>query len=112
MPKIKDYLFLHILLFSYSFCNVFSKLASNYQFMSKEFIIYYFISLLILGIYAILWQQILKKFSLTTAFINKSITIIWGMFLGLIFFKETITLKMIIASIIILLGISVVIKNE
>lgn len=112
MSKIKDYLFLHILLLGYSFCNVFSKLASNYSFMSKEFIIYYFISLLILGIYALLWQQILKRFPLTTAFINKSVTLIWGMFLGLIFFKETITLKMIIGATIILIGVSVVIKNE
>ena len=112
MSKIKDYSYLHILLFGYSFCNVFSKLASTYPFMSKEFIIYYFISLLILGVYAILWQQILKKFPLTTAFINKSVTIIWGMILGFIFFNETITLKMIIGAIIILIGVSVVIKNE
>ena len=112
MLKIKDYIFLHLLLLGYAFCSVFSKLASLNPFMSKKFIIYYFISLLILGIYALLWQQVLKKFPLTTAFINKSVTIIWGMILGFIFFSEVITLKMIIGAIIILIGVSVVIKSE
>ena len=65
--KINNYIFLHILLLFFSFCGVFSKLASQNEFLSIKFIIFYVISILILGIYAILWQQILKKFSLTTA---------------------------------------------
>lgn len=112
MSKINHYLFLHLLLLFYSFCSVFSKLASNYTFLSLEFCIYYGISLLILGIYALLWQQILKKFSLTTAFINKSITIIWGMILGVLIFKESVTISMIIGSIIIVIGIVIVVTDE
>ena len=66
---------------------------------------------MILGIYAIFWQQILKNFSLTTAFFNKAITIVWGMLLGLIFFKEKITINMIIGTIIVLIGIGLVVKD-
>lgn len=106
--SIKDYLLLHILLFFYSFCGVFSKLASGYNFLSWQFIVFYGISIFILGVYAIFWQQILKKFNLTTAFFNKAITIIWGMVLGLIIFSEPISVKMIIGSVIILIGIKIV----
>lgn len=109
--KINSYIFLHILLLFFSFCGVFSKLASQNEILSIKFIIFYVISILILGIYAILWQQVLKKFSLTTAFFNKAITIIWGMLWGIIFFKETITLNMIIGAIIVLIGVGLVVKD-
>ena len=111
IKKVNKYLYLHLLLFFFSFCGVFSKLASQNEFLSMKFIIFYGISILILGIYAILWQQILKKFSLTTAFFNKAITIIWGMLWGIIFFKETITLNMIIGAIIVLIGVGLVVKD-
>ena len=67
--------------------------------------------MLILGIYAIFWQQILKKFTLTTAFFNKAVIVIWGMIWGTLFFKEKITLNMIIGAIIVLIGISLVVKD-
>jgi len=109
--KINKYVILHILLFFYSFCGVFSKLASGNDLLSLNFCIFYGISILILGVYAILWQQILKKFSLTTAFFNKAVTIIWGMLCGILFFKEKITINMIIGTIIVLLGVSMVVKD-
>lgn len=109
--KINKYVLLHILLFFYSFCGVFSKLASGNDFLSLNFCIFYGISIFILGVYAILWQQILKKFSLTTAFFNKAVTIIWGMLWGILFFKEKITINMIIGTVIVLLGVSMVVKD-
>lgn len=112
MQMIKKYIPLHMLLLFYSFCSVFSKLASTQEFMSGKFVLYYFFSLIILGIYAILWQQALKKIPLTTAFINKAITVVWGMILGLVFFHEKITFQMVIGALVILIGISLVIKNE
>ena len=60
--KVKDYILLHTLLFLFSFCSIFSKLAASYEFLSLQFCLFYGISIMILGIYAILWQQILKKF--------------------------------------------------
>lgn len=111
MKKINNYIYLHLLLFAFSFCGVFSKLASQNQFLSFKFCLFYGISLMILGIYAIFWQQILKKFSLTTAFFNKAVTIIWGMLWGVIFFGETITINMIIGTIIVLIGIGLVVND-
>lgn len=111
LNKYSKYIYLHLLLFFFSFCGVFSKLAAQYELLSIKFCIFYGISIIILGIYALLWQQILKKFSLTTAFFNKAITIIWGMLWGVIFFRETITINMIIGTIIVLVGVGLVVKD-
>lgn len=111
MKKINNYILLHLLLFLYSFCGVFSKLASHYDFLSWQFCVFYGISLLILGIYAIAWQQILKKFKLTTAFFNKAVTIIWGMLWGILFFKEVVTWNMVLGAIVVLVGIGLVVKD-
>lgn len=111
MKKINKYVLLHLLLFFFSFCGVFSKLASANEFLSIRFCVFYGISIIILGIYAILWQQILKKISLTTAFFNKAVTIIWGMLWGILFFQETISINMIIGAIIVLIGVALVVKD-
>lgn len=111
LKRINKYVYLHLLLFLFSLCAVFSKLAAQNEFLSIEFCVFYGISILILGIYAILWQQILKKFTLTTAFFNKAITIIWGMLWGILFFKEKITINMIIGAIIVFIGIMLVVRD-
>ena len=111
MKKINKYVYLHLLIFAFSFCGVFSKLAAANEFLSFKFCIFYGISIMILGTYAILWQQVLKHFSLTTAFFNKAVTIIWGMLWGILFFKEKITINMIIGTIIVLIGVGLVVKD-
>lgn len=110
--KIKDYILLHILLIAFSFCSVFSKLAANYEFLSFKFCMFYGISVMILGIYAILWQQILKKFTLTTAFLNKAVTIIWGIVWGSLIFGETIKIQMIVGALIVFIGVSLVVMAD
>ncbi|MGN1327338.1 MAG: EamA family transporter, partial [Clostridia bacterium] len=96
----------------FSFCGVFSKLAAQNEFLSLQFCLFYGLSIIILAIYAIFWQQILKHFSLTTAFLNKSVTIIWGMLWGTLFFAEEITVNMIIGAVIVLIGVGMVVKEN
>ena len=47
--------------------------------------------LVILFIYAIGWQQILKRLSLSMAFANKAVTVIWGMVWGFFIFGESVS---------------------
>ena len=110
--KIFNFILLHDVLLMYSFCSVFSKLAAGTEFMSAQFIMFYGIMLVILGAYALLWQQILKRMPLTTAFANKGIVIIWGMILGALFFDEAITWNMIVGSIIVFIGILLVVTDD
>ena len=108
----KSILLLQICMFIYSLNTLFAKFASNYNFFSKEFIVLYGIGILFLMLYAILWQQVLKVLPLNTAFSNKGITVIWGLIWGVIIFKERITIKMIVASLMIIFGVYMVMSND
>lgn len=110
--KIKDYLFLHSILIIYSLSSIFSKLASAEKFLSEKFIMYYGMVLGCLMVYALLWQQVLKKMPLTTAFANKAVVIVWGILWGSIFFQETITLSMLLGGGIIFFGIYLVVSDD
>lgn len=110
--KWKDYCLLHGALFIYSTGNVFSKLAAESALLSYGFLLYYGAMLLTLVIYAVLWQQILKKFSLTEAFANKAIVIIWGIIWGALLFHEKISWRMIPGAFIIMIGVIVVVTDR
>ncbi len=109
---IKAYALLHFILLLYSFSSVFSKLASQQTPFSFWFFLYYGLMLLMMGIYAILWQQVLKKLPLTTAFSNKAIVIVWGMLWAFLLFQETITWYMIAGSIVVFAGVVLVVSHH
>ncbi|MDE6950976.1 MAG: transporter [Lachnospiraceae bacterium] len=102
---IKTYLLLHILLVIFSFSSVCSKLAAGEEFMSFRFIALYGLVILLLGIYAIFWQQVIKNMPLTAAYANRAVTVFWGMVWGLIIFKEKITLGKAVGAVIVIAGI-------
>ena len=106
------YIILHILIAVYSTTGIFSKLASAEAFLSIKFCLFYGAVIAVLGIYAILWQQILKHFSLTTAFCNKAVTIIWGMIWGAMLFNETIKWNMILGAVVVMIGVVLVVKAD
>ena len=61
-------------------------MAAGYSFLSLPFIFWYGLVILNLGIYAVVWQQIIKHLPLTTAYANKAVTIVWGILWGSLFF--------------------------
>jgi EamA-like transporter family. len=110
--SLKTYAQLNLLLLVYSFGAIFSKLASSKQYFLIEFILYYSIVLLLLVIYAVGWQQILKKLPLSVAFANKSIVVIWGIIWGVTIFREKLTVGMIIGSLFVVCGIFFVVRDD
>lgn len=110
--KIGTFITLNLLLLLYSLISIFSKLAAGHSFLSIQFIIYYLAIILCLGIYAIGWQQVIKKLPLTIAYSNKAITVIWGLVFGVLFFSEKITLNKIIGIIIIVIGVILFSNSE
>lgn len=110
--KLKPLIFLHIMLFVYSLCGIASKTAAKYEMFSKEFIFFYGIVLLGLMIYAVVWQQILKVLPVTMAYVNKAVTIIWGLLWGMLFFQEHITWNKVAGAIVIIIGVYFVISGE
>ena len=110
--KIMPFVQLHILLFLFSLGSVCSKIAGQAEFLSMKFIFFYGIVLVILFGYALVWQQILKKLPLVTAYANKAVTVIWGLLWGTIIFKEQITIWNILGAAIIILGIYMVVSSD
>lgn len=110
--QVKYLIFLHIMLLVSSITGIISKLASQQKFLSFKFIVLYCFMILILGIYAIGWQQVIKRLPLTTAYTNKAVTVIWGIVFGKLFFDETITVKQIIGAVIIIIGIVLFVKAD
>lgn len=110
--KIKTLVLLHGMLMIYSMSGICSKMAAGEKFLSFKFCLFYGIIILLLGFYAIGWQQIIKRMPLSTAFANKAVTIIWGLVWGMIFFGEKITIKKIIGILLVVIGIVIFAKAD
>lgn len=111
-PKWQTYILLHVIVLLYSLAGVCSKFASGEQFASPLFFAWYAGVLIILFVYALVWQQVLKRLSLTTAFANKGITLIWGMLWGALLFSEHISMWMLIGAAVVFLGIILVVTAD
>lgn len=109
--KVKSYILLHIIVFIYSMSSILTKKAALAEFLSMRFLILYGLVLVCVGIYALVWQQVIKNLPLNVAFANKSVTIIWGMLWGSIFFHESITPKMVLGALIVIAGVIMVITG-
>lgn len=96
---------MHLGFLVYSLSTILAKFAARYEVFSIIWFFLYAGVVCVLGIYAIIWQQVLKRFTLSFGMCNKSMTIIWGMILSFIFFGEEITIKKIAGACIILCGI-------
>ena len=105
MNNFASFLLMHAGFLIYSFYTVLGKIAAKYEFLSLHFCIFYCILILILFIYALLWQQVLKVIPLSFATANKASTIVWGMLWSFLFFQEEITIKKIFGAAIIIFGI-------
>ena len=108
---IRDVLLIQIIVVIYTLSGVAGKYASGYPFLSLGFIGFYGIEIAILGIYAILWQQIIKKYDLSIAYANRSIALLWSMIWANLLFHETISLKNIIGVAIVIIG-TILINGE
>lgn len=101
----KVLLALHALLVVYSSSGIFSKIAANQPFLSWKFCLCYGMVIALLGVYAIGWQQIIKRIPLTMAFANKAVTIVWNIVWGVLFFNETITSAKLVGSLLVIVGV-------
>ena len=110
--KVSTYLLLHFILMIYAVGGIFSKNAGMAEFLSKEFLFNYILVFAFLVFYAFFWQKILQKLPLTVAMANKSVTVIWGIIYGILFFQEKIRWTNLVGAILIILGICVVVKAD
>ena len=110
--NLKFIILIHLSLFIFSLSGVFAKNTALYDFFSSKFILFYLIELVFIGLYAIVWQQVLKKFELSVAYANRGSIFIWTFLWSILFFQETIPWTNILGAVIITIGIVVVFKND
>lgn len=105
---IKDILFLQGIVMIYTLSSVAAKYASGTEFLSTSFIWLYGLEIALLGVYAILWQQVIKKMDLSIAYANRAIALLWSMIWAVLFFRESITKENIIGVMIVIVGTIIV----
>lgn len=118
----KVLLLLHLMLMVYSVSGILSKLAGNtlsgidvgkilqtgeglFSAEVLKICLYYAGLILLLGFYAVGWQQIIKHLPLTTAYANKAVSVVWGLVWGLLLFEEKLTVGKILGVILVVGGV-------
>ena len=90
-------------------------IAVKYTSMQEMWSLKYFtglgIVILILGTYAIVWQQILKRIDITLAYMFKATGVIFVLLYSVFLFGEPITTWNIIGAAIIVTGITLFVKS-
>ena len=89
----------------YACVSIFTKYASQQEFMSWGYVLAFAGAVMLMGVYAMLWQQVLKRIELSVAYMFKGTSTVFVMFLAYILFGEQITWSNIVGAIIIIGGI-------
>ena len=111
--NLKIYFLLYFSIVLASLSSVIAAFAGYWTLFSIQAIALYCLAFFMLGVYAIMWQQVLKKLPLTIAYSNRAISILLGVMWGVLLFSEDISLTMIIGLAIVLIGVVLVVRyNE
>lgn len=102
--KISDYAILYAAFFVYSLSSVCAKFAALQSERLYTFL-FFAAEIVCLGVYALIYQQALKRFSLVVAMSNKGITVILGLLWSIALFGEQIGLLNILGAVVIIAGI-------
>lgn len=106
------YFLLYFAVVIYSCNAICSKVASGYTFLSWNFIFFYGLSIVLLLVYAIIWQQVLKQLELSIAYAAKPVSTILTMAWGIVLFHEKISWNTLLGAVIILIGIRMAVTEH
>lgn len=109
---VKQLILIQLAVILYTFSGIAGKFAAGQEMLSLPFLMFIGLELFILGCYAIVWQQIIKRFPLSMAYVNRATAIFWSTLWAFLIFGERITWKNILGVIIIFAGIMVVNSDE
>ena len=89
----------------YSINTIVAKFVSQESFLSLRWILLYMLEFAVLGVYAILWQQIIKHFDISVAYANKATSLVWSLLWSVLLFHEGVSLLKIAGIAVTILGI-------
>lgn len=108
--KFKNIILLQLIVIIYTFNSIIGKFSADakVEFLSIGFILFYGAEVFVLGVYAILWQQMIKRFDLSVAYANRAMALLWSGVWAVIIFKDSLTWKNILGIVLVIAGTIVV----
>lgn len=107
--KVRDLLLLQVAVCIYSLNTVAGKLVGTSLgengLWNGKTIGLLFLEVAVLGVYAILWQQLIKHFQLSIAYANKATTLLWSLVWSTLLFHEAVTPAKLIGVCMVIVGI-------
>ena len=88
---VRIFLVLHGAVFLYAINTVCAKAASSREPLSLPFFGFLALEVLLLFVYALIWQQVIKRIDLSVAYANKAVGLLWSLLWGVLLFHEALT---------------------
>ncbi len=110
--RFADLLFLQVAVLVYSLSTVCANFASKNEFLSLGYIFFFGLEFVVLGIYAILWQQAIKRFQLSVAYAGRAMSLLWSMLWNFLIFSQGITLGRVCGALLVMAGVVVMNLEE
>ena len=95
----------------YACTSIFTKMASRHEMLSWPYLLWLAGAIGVMGVYALLWQQVLKRIELSLAYMFKGTSMIFGLLIAWSILGEQITLNNMIGAAIIIVGIALFAKS-
>lgn len=96
----------------FSLTSVTAKFASGQQMFTRGFFLFYGLEVVILAVYALLWQQAIKKFDISVAYANKAMVLLWGLLWSVLIFHDSVTPKKLAGVALVIVGVMVLNRDE
>jgi drug/metabolite transporter (DMT)-like permease len=89
----------------YACTSICTKMASQQEILSWPYLFWIAGAVGVMGVYALLWQQILARMPISTAYMFKGTSLIFVLLFSVLLFGEAVTLNNVIGAVIIIIGI-------
>ena len=89
----------------YACTSICTKMASRQEMLSWPYLFWIMGAIGVMGIYAVLWQQVIVRMPISTAYMFKGTSLIFVLLFSVLLFGEAITLNNVIGAVIIIIGI-------
>ena len=98
--------------FIYACTSVFTKMASRQEMLSWPYLLWIAGAVGVMGVYALLWQQVIARLPLSTAYMFKGTSLIFVLLISALLFGEAITLYNVMGAVVIVVGIVIYAKAD
>ncbi|MFI3176766.1 MAG: EamA family transporter [Eubacteriales bacterium] len=105
---IKDVVLLQGIVIIYTMSQVMQKCAALQELFSVGFLIFYGLEFVALFVYAICWQQMIKRFELSIAYANRAVALLWALVWSVLLFQESLTIGKVLGVCVVLIGVMII----